>query len=219
MEQSNTNFTWILYFDPATPAPILKKVAFLLNAPVKTELRFADNYDSMLADLRKTLHDAPSQYVITSRLDNDDLISRHFISDVQKSFKPHHATFINFNAGYEYSLHDCVLKKWNVRPHNQFISIVEEAKAMDLQSIYGFPHWKIPENAEVIDISGEPHWIYLRHGLNYSGSAITGIPCFFRPKYLALFPGEMRNARLSFAGTLHYSLRWLPKMVKRKMKM
>jgi|SRR5687768_15659138 len=216
LEQVNTKFTWLIYLNPDTPITIMQQLEFLIKCNIKTELVFANDYEQMIKDIVGKIKNAPSPYVITSRLDNDDIISRFFIRDVQKSFKPHHSTIINFNSGFEYSTLDRVLKKWNTRHHNQFISIIEEKEAPEIHSIYGFPHWGLPRNSEIINISGQVYWIYLRHDLNYSGSAITGIPYFLKLKALDMFPLSMRRMPISFINTFQYATKWLPAMLKRR---
>ena len=216
LEQVNTNFTWLIYLNPDTPSSIMEELQFLKKCSIQTEFVFANDYEQMIKDIVAKIKIAPSPYVITSRLDNDDIISRYFIRDIQNSFKPNHSTVINFNSGFEYSTRDSVLKKWNTRHHNQFISIIEEKEAPAIHSIYGFPHWRLPPNSEIINISGQVYWIYLRHELNYSGSAITGIPYFLKLKELHMFPLSVRLMPISFINTLQYAMKWLPAMIRRR---
>ena len=171
----------------------------------------------MIDDLIFKIKNAPTPFVITTRMDNDDIISSHFISQVQQSFIQQHNTIINLNAGYEYSVEDQVLKKWNTRFKNQFISLIEQSDNDSIQSVYAFPHWRLPEDAKVINVPGRPYWIYLIHELNYSGSKVTGIPVFIKPRHLKDFPLAVRKLKLSTIHTFRYGVKWFPKMVRRRL--
>lgn len=217
LDQSQTDFTWLIYFDTETPNHILEALDFLTSASIKIEFRFVNSYDSMIRDLQKLIRSGEKPFVITSRLDNDDVLGRNFIHLVQSSFRQQHHTVINFLCGYEYSLQSRVLKLWNVRYKNQFISLIESVTAPDITSVYGFPHWRLPPDAYIINLQGAPQWLYLRHSHNYSDSKITGIPQIIRPEALKNFPKSIQALKFSFFGTLRYAARWLPHVIRRRL--
>jgi hypothetical protein len=214
--QSQPNFIWLIYLDPETPKEIMRRIDFLLHDTIKVEFCFVEDYPAMLSDLQNKIRRSESPYVITTRMDNDDVISKHFIHHIQTAFLQKHRMVINFLSGYEYSRADKVLKKWNVRFHNQFISLIEKSGADDILSVYGFPHWKLPVGSEIINLKVGPQWLYIRHELNYSGGGITGIPQLIRPSDLKLFPESIQKMPVSLTGTLKYARLWIPKMIKRK---
>jgi hypothetical protein len=218
LEQTNNKFTWLIYFDPATPQSILEKIQFLKTNIIQTEFIFIGNYEMMIEDLKQRIKNTPASFVITSRLDNDDVISNSFIDDIQKSFVPRHDTIINFMMGYEYNIRKHILTKWNARSKNQFISIIEERDALEVKSIYGFPHWRLPVNSAIINIISQPNWIYLGHNLNHSSLPVTGIPLYQKPEGLKRFPYSIRKVPISFTQTMLYSFAWLPRVIKRRFK-
>jgi len=125
---------------------------------------------------------------------------------------------INFTAGFEYSILDCVLRKWNLRFNNPFSSLIEDKDSPSILSIYGFAHWQIPRSVQMVNVRGDSYWMYLRHELNYSGSVYTGIPIFFKLKQLDMFPDSVRSIPISWKNTINYSFGWFPKMIKRRSK-
>ena len=127
LEQTNKNFIWLLYFDRDSPKFILDQITFLKNQSPEVRILLVGDYNEMLGDISSTIKSSQQPFAITSRLDNDDLISKDFIERVQNAFVPHHNTIINFNSGLEFSIWDKVMKKWNNRPHNQFISVFAKA--------------------------------------------------------------------------------------------
>lgn len=218
MEQTNKHFTWLIYLDHGTPQNITERIQFPEKDKITAELVFSKDFSMMLQDLVQKIKNSTTPYVITSRLDNDDIISKYFIDDIQRAFQPHHGMIINFTRGYEFNLRKHVLTKWNARFKNQFISIIEKRESNDIKSIYGFPHWRDPADSSILNIAGQPYWIYIGHQLNHSGLPITGIPFFSRPNDLNLFPVSIREIRLSFPQTIWYTLKWLPKVFRRRWK-
>lgn len=217
ISQSNKDFKWLIYFDSLTPIPILDEVIQLKANIPNVEIILTDHYDDFITDIKLKINTVPEPFVISSRLDNDDLISTTFIQSVQNAFVPVHNTILNFNAGYELSLSKNVLRRWNNSYHNQFTSIIENTKETNLFTIYGFPHWRPPASSHTINIITKPQWIYLIHGNNYSEPPGKGIPVFFKPN-LSVFPEVIRKNKLSMLHTFRYAAKWFPTVVMRRMK-
>lgn len=217
LNQSNKNFTWLIYMNSNTPASILDQMEYLKQNP-HINFIFLSDYPAMLNDIISRIKNVNTPFVITTRLDNDDIVSMYFIRDIQKLFRPVHQTMINFTAGFEYSILDCVLRKWNLRFNNPFSSLIEDKDSPSILSIYGFAHWQIPRSVEMINVRGESYWMYLRHELNYSGSVYTGIPIFLKLKQLDMFPDSVRSIPISWFNTIKYGVGWFPKVIKRRSK-
>ena len=98
--QTNRDFTWVIYFDVATPAPFRDRIA-----RCQKEFPFVDLYredmplDTVVDDVRALLKPG-SETVLTTRLDNDDAIARDFVDRLQTAA---HAvqpgTALNFSDG------------------------------------------------------------------------------------------------------------------------
>lgn len=216
--QTEKNFIWLWYLAPETPVGFIQRITSFPLASVEVDIRYVRDYSDMLHDTQQYIRRLHTPFVITTRLDNDDIISQDFIARVQSSFLPQERTIINFLAGYEYGSRDHVLKRWNVRYMNQFISLIESTQAVDLLTIYQFPHWKIPARANIVNIGGSPYWIYLRHALNYSEQKINAIPVFRKSSPLARFPAFRADVPISFLHTLRYAIAWFPHMVTRRIR-
>lgn len=214
LAQSNNNFKWLIYFDPATP---LEELGYVLEGRVPVEFIYTQDYPSMVLDIIDRIRAAPTPYVVTSRIDNDDAISSIFIQSVQDAFVPEDKTIINPNSGYIYESNNQLLTRWNKRFKNQFLSIIEHKDSGQVYSVYGFPHWKPPMEASIINIQGPPYWIYWRHSHNFSDQKRTGIPIFIKTK-LRAYPTAVQSIPISWKFTLKYALHWFPKVVKRRLK-
>jgi hypothetical protein len=77
MLQTCKNFTWLLAFAPETPVRILRKYASFPNVHIIHE--YPQTY------LRKMLANS-QEWIITSRMDNDDTIAPEYVELVQAQF-------------------------------------------------------------------------------------------------------------------------------------
>lgn len=214
--QSNTNFTWLIYFDSQTDPAVFQRLAYLKSSGPKIEFVRADHFDHMLEDMRLRLSQIQQPFLITTRLDNDDLISRDFVKLIQQAFVPEHMTLINFNSGYEYDLEQHLIKKWNQRFHNQFISLVEKKTDADAMTVYGFPHWGPPAEVKEINLAQPAAWMHLRHINNYSPNTYKAIPVF-RSRELKQFPIDHHFHAKGLILTLRYAVQWFPRMLWRRL--
>ena len=220
LSQTTKNFTWMIFLDTNTDAEYLRRLDKILESASNVQKIKVDDFQGMLAFLRNAIQQAPAPYVMTSRLDNDDMISKDYIETAQKIFKPVHRMVLNFVTGFELDLEHRYIKYWSDRPKNQFISLIEDRSKPDLLSIYGFPHYSLPEDATLIDHGGGPKWIYTRHAYNYSAQKINARPVF-STKVLKDFP-SLTQWRISFVQSGLYAIKWFMKyaipILKRKLK-
>lgn len=215
LEQTSTNFKWLIYFDPSTS---LEELAYLQQGPVQVEFIFTADFSTMVMDIVGKIKDAPTRYVMCSRIDSDDAISSIFIEAVQKAFVPIDKTIINPNSGYIYESNNRLLTRWNQRVRNQFISIIEDTKSENIYSVYGFPHYKPPIESHIVNIQGPPYWIYWRHSDNFSNQRRTGIPIFIK-NGLKTYPLAVRKIPISWETTFAYTCHWFPEMFWRRLKL
>jgi hypothetical protein len=217
MNQENKNFTWLIYFDTHTPKSILEAISYLKNLHHNTEFIFVEDFKAMLDHTRELFKNTGTHYIISSRLDNDDVISDQFIRMIQDAFIPETNTVININAGYVYNLKLKVLTKWRNKFTNQFSSIIELSTSADYISIYGFPHWKPPDFSPTRHVLNQPGWIEIIHSGNNRSRSTLGIPVF-SVSSLQAFPTSVRKLRISIWNTFLYACRWIPKVILRRLK-
>ncbi|MDZ4748609.1 MAG: glycosyltransferase [Saprospiraceae bacterium] len=211
--QTNTNFTWLIYVDPTTD---LERFTLLKDSPIAIELIFAEDFLAMKRDIISRIRAVSSPYVITSRMDNDDVVSSIYIQTIQDAFQQKDKLIINLNSGFDYHSQVHLLTKWNKRFRNGFMSLIEAQNAASIYSVYGFPHWKPPVDFAIHNCDGPPYWIYWRHGVNYSNQETKGIPVFIKPD-MSAFPTAVRAITISFKNTTRYLLEWMPRVIKRRM--
>ncbi len=179
LSQTNTNFEWILVADARTPdsfkvvldaypATVLYADFDLTNikrahTPHRRGIRIEE---AVRAPLREYLKDVDADYIITTRLDNDDAIATDHIDKIQRYARQMKANglpfWLNLQRGY----------KWcggNVYPigalHNPFVSMVETPA--DPLTAYRCCHKVIYKHGRVEQVrEGEPTWMQVIHGAN-----------------------------------------------------
>jgi hypothetical protein len=108
-----------------------------------------------------------------------------------------------------------LVKKWNQRFHNQFISLVEKKQTSPALTVYGFPHWGPPTDTRELNIEAPPAWMHLRHVNNYSQNTYKAIPVFSDPA-LEKFPIDPAFTLRRWWHTMSYGIQWLPRMIWRR---
>lgn len=176
--QTNKNFTWIIYVDTLTApeflTPIHQSIRHLPNAVISP----VSHFEALMTDLRHLLSSAPTPYVISSRVDNDDSLGPAYINEVQKHFVEHDKQIINFLRGVLYDAHQGVLTEIRKSHLNHYGSLIEERKPdKDLITIMGYPHGRPPEGSAVTDIDLRFAWLKIIHERNMA-SKTNGVPLF-----------------------------------------
>lgn len=133
--QENQSFTWLVLFDEQTPArfrPLINAFSQYNNfVPL-----FCGDYKSIMPSVVERMQElAPdAEWFLTTRLDNDDALSIHFVRCLQEvvgsltepQLKPSDTLFINFPNGLQlcdgqfYDFKDAT---------NAFVSLIERPEA------------------------------------------------------------------------------------------
>jgi hypothetical protein len=182
LSQTNKAFEWILVADSRTPDSF-KKVLDAYPATVlyhdfegvltvaRSRQRKAIALETVVAaPVKNYLSNIATDFIITSRLDNDDAISTNHIDKIQTCSKamkrsPDDRFWLNLQRGYKYC-------RGNVYPigalHNPFISFIEPQGA--LLTAYQCSHQLAPQSKfRVVQVrEGHPTWMQVIHGGNVS---------------------------------------------------
>lgn len=102
--QSNKNFIWLLFFDVNTPIEYQKKIEeFKLDFPTFHPVfvrDFKEMYEQTL-EIIPGFFSKDTKFLITTDIDNDDLLHREFIATVQSKFKAQHNLAIDLIRGLQ----------------------------------------------------------------------------------------------------------------------
>ncbi len=84
--QTNRSFQWLVLFDEHTPEPFRGRIdCHVTEGAYHAVWMSSFDLDVIKANVRRFISPDAS-HVITTRLDNDDAISRHFVARVQNAF-------------------------------------------------------------------------------------------------------------------------------------
>lgn len=169
--QRRAEFEWLVFFDAASPEWLKEKIASYqpLIRPIFLEGPATDEVISRT--VRNTgLVSAP--YLVTTRLDNDDAISRDHLASVQAAFERQEREFVTFPCGLQSFRGHLYNVNW---PANPFLSLIERVgDAGAVTTVFCVRHDRMGKNP-VRKIRGERRWLQVLHGSNL-GNVLRGWP-------------------------------------------
>lgn len=169
LNQSNQNFKWFVFFDSETPQFFKDKIETYANwdnfIPIYLDhvLTGQDIRQVLLDDLQPETH-----YLITTRLDNDDALSKHLIEKVQAEFKGQDFEFINFTNGFVLNNGKLYLLEYKANPFASLIERVTESTLDGFKTILSMTHDQLCSSGKVRQIDTQPIWLQVVHGKNIS---------------------------------------------------
>ena len=126
--QTNKNFEWLVFFDITTPKKYKKVIADLKTKMENFTPLFIDGMDLFLPSIQEYVANVKEDYIITSRMDNDDCIGKYYIEEIQKRFNKQQFTAIDFIDGYTIQTHPTIKIGKRFDQYNPFISLIEKTK-------------------------------------------------------------------------------------------
>ena len=168
VNQRNQDFIWCVAMDDQTPDEYKKQMRQLLEPFEHFHIIYVSPHipdiRRYMAFVQRKLNPA-TRYVITTRLDNDDLVHEVFIDAIQKLFQEQNGLLIDLENGYQIVNLD---KKQQIRlydrPYYHFISLVE--KADQFQTVYRRQHNDWRDYSPVKTIKDQRLWAELLHSHN-----------------------------------------------------
>lgn len=162
--QTNKNFQWLVFFDTNTPAKY-KSIIEALALEMKNFIPvFIDDMSDFLPSVRSYLSKYKEDYIITSRLDNDDSISKFYVEEVQNRFNRQDFMAIDFVDGYTIQTQPDIKIGKRFDQYNPFITLIE--RNIDPKSVWFIrhSHWKREKNIQ--QVRGVRTWASVIHQEN-----------------------------------------------------
>lgn len=170
LNQSNKNFEWFFYIDSETP----EKARTCLEkefAPFPFIKLLAHHFDSfnitkqLKSDIDKYLG-SDFDYLISSRVDTDDMLHMNYIKYVQNRFSGQDYEPLNFDRGVLYDLPTGVLSKTEHRS-NAFLSLIEKRTENGFLTVFQKPHTEYLYDPKKVQIkTNHPMWCVTIHRFN-----------------------------------------------------
>lgn len=167
LRQSQPPDAWILLCSPAPQwlrdefAAMQKEAAWI--RPVETDEHFSPE---LARDVVKDALSPAADRVLTTRIDNDDVIAEDYLAAVRAEAGDDYEGFINFTKGLQ--LADRKLY-WRSDPSNPFISLAEPVG--ELRTVFVDWHVHLDKHGPVRQVSTRPMWIQVVHGSNIANRA------------------------------------------------
>ena len=161
--QTEQSFRWLLFCDPRTPDPARRRLqTYTAYRNVALEYVSHLTAERVRAVLRPY---ARAPVLITTRLDNDDVLARDFVERVHAEFMRQSPitspTFINFPEGVVF---------WKGRLYrasrksNSFITLLEPNETP--LTVLAGTHTSSAERGRVLELDAPPMWMQVVHERN-----------------------------------------------------
>ncbi len=162
--QTNKKFQWLIFFDERTPQNFRQRIKAL--APGVFNPYFVDGMSAFLPTIKSILSQSKAEYIISSRIDNDDILHEKYVQWIQERFQPMDFMSIDFPYGYSLDIStDRVKLGYHYQQNNPFISLIEQ-NTSDLQSVWSFNHADWKRHSLILrDFSVKP-WMSIIHSEN-----------------------------------------------------
>lgn len=161
--QSNTHFTWVVLFDTTTSPKFRKKINQLFSEFSHFKALFVDGMDSFMpAVVNYVKQHCKADYVITSRLDNDDFVSINFIQTIQDEFSEQKYMALDFVDGYTLKTQPNFQLGYHLNVFNPFISLIEK-NTKNITTVWDKDHASWKREPRVKQIRNKLIWMSIIH--------------------------------------------------------
>jgi hypothetical protein len=161
-KQSVDSFSWLVFFDDQSPEWFQREVAE--DAPGNFEAVYIHGSFTAGTVSQAIAARTSAPYVLTTRVDNDDAVSRDFVQVIQSCFDCQDFEFINLVSGAQYAD-----KRTYLRPYtkNPFLSLLEACVDAPPQTVFVEHHYRVDERGPVRNVrTRHPMWLQIIHGGN-----------------------------------------------------
>ena len=180
--QTNASASWIIYFDPESPAWLKEQVDEDGRAGhYVPRYREQVSRGELLDDIRQVVGN-PSGDLLTTNLDNDDALASDFCERLQMAHRHAGATAYFVVEGLVLSPEGLYLQRDS---RNAFPSV--RAPWEQATTCWSEWHTHLRRSMPVVEIGGQPGWLQVVHGRNVSNRARGRLVS--PAQYLGLFPG------------------------------
>ena len=169
--QTEKEYSWLVFFDVHTPDGFKKK-----NEKIREQLpQFIPLYVNDFSDFESTLREfvlkkTQTEYIMTSRFDNDDCFHKNAVAVIQTAFVKKDLTIIELSKGLTMLIEDetKLAKRENVFS-GPFITLIEKkSDVKSVKTIYDCEHTSWGDLADFISIDSNFYWLQIIHDANIS---------------------------------------------------
>jgi len=165
--QINQNFKWLVFFDTNTPEKYRKKIKAYSEEFSGFCPYFIEGMKRFIPSIIESVHDLnDEEFIITSRLDNDDSLHKNYVNVVQDCFNGQNYLAIDLIDGYNMQIGSKV-RLGNMRHlYNPYMSLIEKKENCKTVWHKGHTFWKFEKN--IFQIKNKKMWLTIIHEKNKS---------------------------------------------------
>jgi len=169
--QTTIFFDWVLLFHHKTNEKWKRYAEELVAKHPRFRILYVGR--RWLVELQQFLaDDCTTERIITTRMDNDDVLAPDYIKHVQsKVITTSTFHFIDHPIGYRLAAGKLY---YHLEPYNPFLSLVEQTDKP--HSVMYMPHGKRVARYPVVTGSKEALWLQIIHDRNYANFKTVGAP-------------------------------------------
>jgi hypothetical protein len=163
MAQTDQDFIWIVYFDPASPDWLQRKIK-AWSAYGNFHALFRERV--LLADKQRDMEErvgAPISRLLTANLDNDDGLATDFVASLRAAAPDTGRHVLTIEHGLVLSGHRLFLHRDG---HNAFAGVVEDFEGAI--TCWAHAHNRLHDHMPSLQLQGPPGWLQVVHGDNVS---------------------------------------------------
>ena len=202
--QTCKDFEWWVYFDENTDSVFKKRIESIERKHPIFKPRYEKSYDDFEANMPIEIHNSLKKenkdWLITTRLDNDDMLAKDTIAILQKKINYKNDSLLEIPWGYTLELNSKPkpkLRKIKLEL-NPFISYVEKVeKDRVIKSVYFYEHTEWRDVKSII-VGNRPQWVQVIHDKNLfnriSGELVS--PLNFNSRFI--FNRKILNLNVSY---------------------
>ncbi|MHA7943328.1 glycosyltransferase [Formosa sp. 3Alg 14/1] len=180
--QTNKNFEWLVYFDSSTKAEFRAIISDIQAKLPNFKPFFVNGMDAYLPAIQSYIKASDADYVITSRLDNDDSVSKDYIDIIQQQFIEKPFLAIDFINGYTLNTSKPYRLGKKLHQFNPFISLIE--KNDNPMTVWSKTHGNWKKEKNLIQIKDHRIWCSIIHTENkvneFTGYDAVNLEHFFK---------------------------------------
>lgn len=194
--QTNQNFKWIVYFDPASPEWLKSRIAGYVETGMFTPIfRESVSREEMIGDIGGEI-EHKREVLITTNLDNDDGIAIDFIDRVQ-------SVSTRFERVAIYVANGLIRRSDRVYLHRYARNAFNSVRETWTSPVTSWSAWhtELGDRMPVIEVDGPPGWLQVVHGSNVSNRVKGRLvsPLRFRAQFGPLLDGVVEPRKSDLA--------------------
>ncbi|QEO13666.1 hypothetical protein FLP10_03955 [Agromyces intestinalis] len=162
-QQSARGFDWILLIDSGSPPWFVEQLGMISNrAGVTVHIERIEGYIGEANLAAAVTPHITSEWVITTRIDNDDIVATDFIATIQDAFEARQHVIIDLPDGAVFRAGAFYLRRYSMNPFSSYIE-----RSPGAVTVLRDNHLKLGRHGDVRSIrTTHPVWVTHVHGEN-----------------------------------------------------